>query len=253
MRVAPRWAFLHGFGGGPAQFDELRELAEIPDALTPHVVGHGGGGEAVSWDEEVRRLASLLGGAAVGRLGLCGYSLGGRLALSLALNAPDLVRTLVLIGVNPGLSVEEERAARRAADDRWAERIENEGAEAFFDAWVKQPLFATQASLPPGRLERQAALRRGLPAPGLAGAMRTLSLGRMPDASPRLGELECPVVLVVGSEDAKFRALAADMAPQIPDVRVEVVEGAGHNVVLERPEALARILRAVDAGQMVER
>ena len=55
----------------------------------------------------------------------------------------------------------------------------------------------------------------------------------------RLGELHVPVTLVVGERDAKFRAIAEQMAPAIADSRVELVAGAGHAAQLERPEAVA--------------
>ena len=56
----------------------------------------------------------------------------------------------------------------------------------------------------------------------------------------RLGELAIPVTLVAGERDAKFRAIAEQMAPAlIADSRVELVAGTGHAAQLERPEAVA--------------
>ena len=58
--------------------------------------------------------------------------------------APSTVRALVLVSASPGLADAEERAARRAADDALADRIEAIGAEAFAREWAAQPLFAGQ-------------------------------------------------------------------------------------------------------------
>ena len=51
-----------------------------------------------------------------------------------------------------------------------------------------------------------------------------------------------PVELVVGERDDKFRAIAGRMAERLRDARVHVVEGAGHAVHLERPDAVADVL-----------
>ena len=51
-----------------------------------------------------------------------------------------------------------------------------------------------------------------------------------------------PVELVVGERDEKFRAIAERMAERLPDARLHVVEGAGHAVHLERPDAVAELL-----------
>jgi pimeloyl-ACP methyl ester carboxylesterase len=54
-----------------------------------------------------------------------------------------------------------------------------------------------------------------------------------------------PVLLIAGALDSKFAALAGRMAAAIgPGARVELVEGAGHAVHLERPDAVAALIRA---------
>ena len=77
---------------------------------------------------------------------------------------------------------------------------------------------------------------------GLARSLRILGLGRMPDLWPRLPALELPVRLVVGERDEKFCTIARKMADRLAHATIEIVPGAGHNVGLERPEALAAIL-----------
>jgi 2-succinyl-6-hydroxy-2,4-cyclohexadiene-1-carboxylate synthase len=156
--------------------------------------------------------------------------MGGRLALALALRIPQRVERLVLISASPGLANDGERAARRAADEAFADRIEAIGVEAFARAWAAQPLFAGQppevaAAAHADRLRRSAAEH--------AAQLRNLGTGVMPPLWERLRELTMPVSAVVGERDAKFRAIAERMG--FPTV---VVPGAGHAVPLEAPGAV---------------
>ena len=133
-----------------------------------------------------RRELDRLEALAPERFTLAGYSMGGRLALALALRIPQRVRRLVLVSASPGLADDGERAARRAADEALADRIEAIGVEAFAREWAAQPLFAGQppevaAAAHADRLRRSAAEH--------AAQLRGLGTGVMPPLWERLGEL----------------------------------------------------------------
>jgi 2-succinyl-6-hydroxy-2,4-cyclohexadiene-1-carboxylate synthase len=189
------------------------------------------------WEAELDRLEALVPAGCV----LAGYSMGGRLALALALRRPQRLRRLVLVSASPGLADAGERAARRAADAALADRIDAIGAEAFAREWAAQPLFADQP-------EAVAALahedRLGRSAADHAAQLRGLGTGAMPPLWERLGELAMPVTLVVGERDAKFRAIAGRMYERLPHAVVVVVPGAGHAAHLEVPEAVAAAIAA---------
>ena len=212
---------LHGFTQTGASWDGVvRELAGSYRALAPDL---GAG----PWEAELDRLEALAPAAFT----LAGYSMGGRLALALALRIPQRVERLVLISASPGLADPSERSARRAADEALAARIEAIGAEAFAREWAAQPLFAGQApevaaAAHEDRMRRSAAEH--------AAQLRGLGTGVMPPLWERLGELAMPVSVVVGERDTKFRAIAERMG--FPTV---VIPGAGHAVHLEDPAAVA--------------
>jgi 2-succinyl-6-hydroxy-2,4-cyclohexadiene-1-carboxylate synthase len=67
----------------------------------------------------------------------------------------------------------------------------------------------------------------------------------MPDYGPRVATLGMPVHLVVGAEDAKFRALAEAMLPRLRQGRLTVLPACGHNAPLEAPAAVAAALEPV--------
>jgi 2-succinyl-6-hydroxy-2,4-cyclohexadiene-1-carboxylate synthase len=184
--------------------------------------------------------AAGLVGAAGGAGAYVGYSLGGRLCLRLALDRPDLVRALVLVGASPGIGDARERAARRAADERLAAEVERVGVAAFLDRWLAGPLFASLPAEAAGRDERLANT-----ADGLAFALRRLGTGAQEPLWDRLAGLRPPVLLVAGERDPKFAGLARRMAAAIgPSARVAIVPGAGHAVHLERPAELAALVEA---------
>jgi pimeloyl-ACP methyl ester carboxylesterase len=58
-----------------------------------------------------------------------------------------------------------------------------------------------------------------------------------------LAQVRTPVELVVGERDPKFAALGRELAGIIPGAHMTLAAGAGHNLLLERPELVARLLR----------
>ena len=109
---------LHGFAGTGRAWDPVvaRLGRERYRQLVPDLRGHGAARAArpVTFDTCV---ADVLA-AAPERFVLCGYSMGGRIALHVALAAPERVERLVLVATTAGIDDEAERAARRADDER---------------------------------------------------------------------------------------------------------------------------------------
>ena len=88
---------------------------------------------------------------------LCGYSLGGRLALRAALRDPGRYRGVVTIGATAGIEEPVARRARAEADERLAAWMETMPIEEIVAVWERQPLFADQSDAlveaqRPGRL-----------------------------------------------------------------------------------------------------
>jgi 2-succinyl-6-hydroxy-2,4-cyclohexadiene-1-carboxylate synthase len=172
-----------------------------------------------------------------------GYSLGARVTLGLLVHHPGLLAAAALIGVNPGLDDVEERAARIAADDRWRSILDRGDLAGFIDAWSSQELFATQKELPSEVLGRQRAERLSHSAAGLSRSLRIMGLAAMPSYRSALRRIERPVDLVVGGNDEKFMAIAGGVLADLPAGHLHVVQGAGHNLLIESPDEVARIIR----------
>jgi 2-succinyl-6-hydroxy-2,4-cyclohexadiene-1-carboxylate synthase len=215
--------FVPGFTQSAAAWNEVLEGVD-PDGVT--VINR------VDTSDTFEACANRLGDAA-GSGVYVGYSMGGRLCLRLALDRPDLVHALVLVSASPGLRTEAERAARVASDEAIARDIEREGVDAFLKRWLAQPMFA---SIPPGRAGIED--RRLLQAEYLAACLRVLGTGTMEPLWDRLAELAMPVLLVSGTRDPKFTAIAREMRDEIGPNAEHVELDGGHALLLERPAEL---------------
>jgi len=120
--------------------------------------------------------------------------------------------------------------------------LRTDGLDAFVPHWESLPLFASQRELPRETLEWQREIRFDHDPEGLARSLEVLGLAEMPDLRSSIGTLGLPLTLVAGSEDAKFERLAHTLAEEHPHVNVEIIDGVGHNVVLEAPHAIAALL-----------
>jgi 2-succinyl-6-hydroxy-2,4-cyclohexadiene-1-carboxylate synthase len=237
--MASTLVLLHGFTHTGHSWDPVRAaLGERYLALAPDIRGHGQSADRkpVSLPAVIDDLASI----APQSFTLAGYSMGGRIALHAALALGGRVQRLVLIGASPGIADADERAARRNADERLADEIDSEQIEHFARRWAAGPVLADQ----PESVQAAAHADRLRSTPsGLARALRGLGAGALPSLWDRLGEVQVPVTLIVGARDEKFTAIAAQMAPALPEARVVVVPRSGHAAHLEAPAAVAAELR----------
>ena len=237
---------LHGFTGSPRSWDFLPAPA-TERRFIPALVGHSGSGagsDVIDFESEVDRLARL--SAEASALHVVGYSLGARLALGLAVRHPARVSRLTLISGHPGLDSDAERIERRAADQRWRELLLSRGLLAFVDAWQAQPLWATQAGLDPAALERKRRERLSHDPAGVARSLSVTGLAEMPNYRQDLAQIERPVTLLVGALDTKFVKLAEQMAKTVAHAQLSIVDGAGHDLLLERPEFITEVIRRGD-------
>ena len=132
---------LHGFTQTAASWGPVVDALQEPfSVFLPDAPGHGGSG-AVRAD--LWATADLLAEVVPVTATWVGYSMGGRTALHFALAHPGRVQRLVLISTSAGFEDPGQRAARRAADEALAHRVEQEGTERFLEWWLAQPLFAS--------------------------------------------------------------------------------------------------------------
>ena len=228
--VAERVVLLHGFTQTAECWGEFGTLlAQHHDVQALDLPGHGSRSQI---ETDLIGTAELLAADCEGAI-VVGYSLGGRVALHVALRAR--LRGLVLIGATGGIDDDAERAARRAADEELAAHLEQIGVDAFLDEWLTQPLFAGLDAE-----SSHLAQRRTNTVAGLASSLRRCGTGTQRPLWDDLSTLDAPTLVVSGANDAKFAALGDRLTTAIGlGARRLVIDDAGHSTHLERPRETA--------------
>jgi 2-succinyl-6-hydroxy-2,4-cyclohexadiene-1-carboxylate synthase len=243
---------LHGFLGDRGSLARVTSQVERSFVRTESLLlpGHAGApwDPTWRWDDVVGALNERTD--AEGNV-LVGYSMGARVALSMLLDAPERYAGAVLVGVDAGIEDAALRDERVVWERAMSEAILCDGLEAFGARWESLPVFASQRLLPePVRAELRS--RRAQHEPeGVAWAMRALGTGAMPSRWGELASLSVPVALVTGALDEKFTAIARRMSARSERIHARVIEGVGHDVTIEAPEAVAEALEFVrgEAGR----
>ena len=172
---------------------------------------------------------------------VAGYSMGGRLALYLALRYPERCAGLFLESASPGLESASERAARRAADESKAERLESGDFEAFLRDWYGQPLFAPLARDKDLLYRIIEARRRNNPGE-LARSLRGMGTGSQPSLWEELEGLAVPALAIAGELYERYAGILSRMARINPRLESVLVPEAGHTVHAEAPMAYTSLL-----------
>lgn len=249
----PALVLVHGFTGFRQDFAGVLEaLAPLGRTLAPDLRGHGesshtGRPEDYTLERLTADLLAFLRAAGISRCDLLGHSMGGMLALRLALSHPERIHSLILMdtsaraleGVDESLLELAERVIReggmaalatvlraRAADDPTRSRpdrlLEQEwGSERFWEWRTSRVVRMDPAAYGP-----------------LARAMV-----RQESLVPRLGEIHRPALVMVGAEDQEFLVPARELAKGIPAARLVEIPGGGHQPQNEARDAWLLALR----------
>jgi pimeloyl-ACP methyl ester carboxylesterase len=175
-----------------------------------------------------------------------GMSLGGLTALALTDRAPDLVRSLVLVDVTPGVNREKSSTIAQFIDgpEYFASFDEILTRTVAFnptrsESSLRRGILHNAIEMPDGRWR----WRYDLPRRGSGDGDDGRIIPGLDDLWAAVSRVRVPFMLVRGSlspvvDDDDI----AEMRRRNPDIDVEVVEGAGHSVQGDTPVELARLL-----------
>lgn len=235
--------FLHGFTGTRETWREVCSHLTGYQCILVDLPGHGEAEITVSSMKDCcSQLANLLDKLGINKTHVVGYSMGGRTALSFAIYYPDYIASLILESASPGLKEEAARRERAEKDEQLAQRILENGIEAFVDTWQELPLFSTQKQLPESMQKNIRDERLSQKEKGLAMSLQTMGTGAQPSWWGHLSELAKPTLLIAGEEDEKFVAMNQMMQKEIPQAEFMLCPGAGHAVHVEKSRNFGKMV-----------
>ena len=233
---------LHGFPFNRTLWHEQVEaLRERYTVITVDLRGHGETHAPVdapaTMDEMAEDVAALLDELQFERVVLGGLSMGGYVALAFYRLFPARVRALVLADTRPHADTDEARLNR----EETATRALREGMQTIADAMLPKLLAPATHAERTEIVARVSDMILRTDPQGAAAALRGMAVRR--DQTELLREINCPVLIVVGSLDAITPPADAElMGREIRGSRLEVIEGAGHVSNVERPAEFNRAL-----------
>ncbi|MCZ2128034.1 MAG: alpha/beta hydrolase [Anaerolineales bacterium] len=230
-RARPPLIFIHGAGGSLLTFHpELRRLQnETIYALDLPAHGESAGEGRTSVEAYADNVLDFMKSMDIDSAVVCGHSMGGAIALTLALKNPQTVRALALLGGGAKLRVAqsildllEDPAMFKSA----VERINR----ACFSAAASPDLVALS----------QRNMERVAPSV-LSGDFRACNLF---DATTRLAEINCPTLILCGADDRMTPPKHSQyLKENLPDSQFHLLENCGHLLTLEQPQEVARLLK----------
>ncbi len=249
---APPVVLIHGFTASAASFEaNLDGLRRNFTVITAELLGHGASDapeEAAAYGAApaVRRVLDLMDHLGYESVFVCGHSLGGALALRVALDAPHRVAALAVINSSSAAGTPEWRDSARPSMVELAQRVREDGTE-FLKRTRMYPAHSRRLDpISKDLLTRD--FDRLLPA-GVAGTAESLVVDV--NAWERHGELSVPMLLVVGDKDVDFARNAEAFVERFPPHMVQTVHlaHAGHAANIEQPREFEQAL--VDFARMV--
>jgi len=254
-RGARPFVLVHGFTGSRDDFREhVPQLARLGRTIALDQRGHGGStnsgrAEDYTLDGLVEDLAAAFDALKLARVDLLGHSLGGMVTLRYALAHPERVASLVLMDTSASpirMPFSEKARAGIAA----LAREQGMGALAF----AMREMASRNRDVPPSakRTEERMGsdvfwerVRRKLEAMDpVAWDALSRSLGKQVSVADRLGEIDCPTLVIVGAEDAALLKPSDEMERGIAGATRVTIPDAAHSPQLENPEAWSGAIHA---------
>ncbi|MBK7104367.1 MAG: 2-succinyl-6-hydroxy-2,4-cyclohexadiene-1-carboxylate synthase [Ignavibacteriae bacterium] len=240
--------FLHGFTGNINDWKFLEN--KIPQNYSPifiDLIGHGktsspGNAKFYSSKSQVAFLKKIIDELDLTKIIICGYSMGGRLALDFAFEFPKNIIALILESTSFGIEDEIERKERLANDFKLSEQIKNSTIEEFINYWFSLPLFQSLKKLPKDGIEKSKISRAQNSKTGLRNSLIGFSTGKMKNYFQLGNNFTLNILLITGQLDKKFTQIGKSILPNLLNGKLEVINDAGHNTHLEKPEEFLKLI-----------
>ena len=243
------YIFLHGFVGSSEDFDAARlALGNTAQVVTPDWPGHGSlstlrkasdytlSAHLKIIDEAVAKTS--------GPVTLVGYSMGGRILQHWLIQNPTQPKgsKVVLVSTSPGIADVAERQNRVSGDAAVARLLRIEGMNRFLHYWHWQTMFQPLMRLPRETLTPILKRRAACDPEGLALSLAGVGTGELADTWSLIPNLPDTTQIIAAELDSRYVELAHQMHTAAPQIKLNILQGAGHAVHLEKPKEFAEAL-----------
>jgi 2-succinyl-6-hydroxy-2,4-cyclohexadiene-1-carboxylate synthase len=239
----PALICLHGFMGEPADWNSFASslLQRIPNLqiVAPALP---------QFADITESLISFCDAEGISEATIIGYSLGGRLGLKVALTCPERFPCFIGVSTTAGIADPTQRAQRKSDDFVLAARLRGITTETdwreFLLEWWNLPVFASPART--DALKEAFIASRIHSEPNIhAENLERWSPGALPSLWSELSTYSGRAVFLSGEGDTKYQHIALRMARAVRNGQCHVLQGCGHQMLLEKPDAVAE--RVADA------
>jgi pimeloyl-ACP methyl ester carboxylesterase len=247
---APALLLIHGTAGSTAWWDPVvPALAGTCRVIRVDLLGHGRSSSPAGRygiPAHARRVGTALDRLGADRVMVIGHSMGCMVATPLAEQRPDKVEALALIDMGPSLDAAMPEGllvrlllARFPGRLLWRLRTEATIRKALSSA------FARPVGIPDVIIEAALGMTHRVLAGTARGSLDYMRQQSLPD---RLAALGVPVLVIFGTEDARYPSSSAAAYRAVPGARVELLPGVGHTPMMEDPQATSTLLRGFAAA-----
>lgn len=234
----PPLVLLHGFMGSSQDWAEaLKRFSKKYYCIAIDLPGHGQSRDW-HWDSctfasTANSIVEVLDGLNIPHCILVGYSMGGRLALHLAIHVPGRFSHVVIESASPGIVDTVERLQRKSWDLEIANQLVSQQFDQFLYSWYSQSIFYSLKGHP--KFKQLLQQRQQNDPLLLAKAIQCLGSGEQEPLWDKLERMTMPALFLAGEFDEKYRRVAEQMNGRAPLLCTKVVRGCGHNIHFEHP------------------
>ncbi len=237
---------IHGFTGSTKDWEPIiPHLSKKFNYYSIDIIGHGNSDSPpqekyYTQASIVELLNKIIKEVISGKFILVGYSMGGRVSVSYAVNYPDKIEGLILESTSAGIEDNEERNIRKQSDEELSKFIEKHSVEEFISFWMEQDIFNTQKRFANSKLNAIKDIKLNNNKTGLALFLRGFGTGQMIPLYDQLKKIKSKTLLITGDLDDKFNLINNYMASLFLSAKHVTLKNSGHNTHLETPNSFIK-------------
>tara|TARA_Y100000768_G_scaffold209036_1_gene157457 strand:+ start:9452 stop:10279 length:828 start_codon:yes stop_codon:yes gene_type:complete len=239
------FVFLHGFTGSHNSWNEV--INRLSDqTITIDLPGHGKSifkdlDLSYTIDDWCHEFEQLLNYLSIGKVRLCGYSMGGRLAIAFAKKYPHRLSKLYLESTSYGIKNILDRRQRFKDDMDMCNEIQRNYSN-FIEKWTKKPLFVKQKARNLRGYLNQQKDRLSHNSMQLSKSLSSFSQGTMKYYLEDISKISCNITILSGAEDKKYVKMGCKISELNKNIKHCIVPKCGHNIHIENLDYFVNVL-----------